>query len=110
MSICGFVCSNVQETMVRRFFDFFLLAALFFAVTLGAAAQTSLKYQKPPQAIVDIVDARLTPRVEISPGDGLRGRWLLVEAISGLPPIADLAQPDGFLLHEKYFYDTLAAY
>jgi dipeptidyl aminopeptidase/acylaminoacyl peptidase len=94
MSIYGVVCSDGQETVVRRFFSLLLFYALFFAVTLSAAAQTSLTYQKPPQGIVDIVDARLTPRVELSPGDGLRGRWLLIEAISGLPPIADLAQPE----------------
>ena len=53
-----------------------------------------VKYQEPPKAIVDLVDVRPTPSVEVSPGDGLGGRWLLIEAISGLPSIADLAQPE----------------
>ncbi len=79
--------------MARRFFCFFLL--LFFGATICAVeAQTSLKYQEPPKAIIDLVDARPTPNVEVSPGDGLGGRWLLIEAISALPSIADLAQPE----------------
>jgi dipeptidyl aminopeptidase/acylaminoacyl peptidase len=72
---------------------------LFFPLMVArgnsaAAAQVSLKYQEPPKAIVDLVDAKLTPFVEVSPGDGMSGRWLLIEEISGLPPIADLAQPE----------------
>jgi dipeptidyl aminopeptidase/acylaminoacyl peptidase len=53
-----------------------------------------LKYQEPPRAMIDLVDARPTPQVELSPGSGPDGRWLLIEAISGLPSIADLAQPE----------------
>jgi dipeptidyl aminopeptidase/acylaminoacyl peptidase len=53
-----------------------------------------VKYQEPPKAIIDLVDVRPTPSVEVSPGDGPRGRWLLIEAISGLPLISDLAQPE----------------
>jgi dipeptidyl aminopeptidase/acylaminoacyl peptidase len=69
------------------------------AILLGSSfssiqAQTSLQYQKPPQAIVDLVDTRPTPRVEVSPQDGTGARWLLIESFSGLPTIADLAQPE----------------
>src|SRR5208283_3189813 len=64
------------------------------ATICAVEAQTSLKYQEPPKAIIDLVDARPTPNVEVSPGDGLGGRWLLIEAISALPSIADLAQPE----------------
>ena len=53
-----------------------------------------VKYQQPPKAIVELVDVRPTPNVEISPGEGSDSRWLLIEAISGLPSIADLAQPE----------------
>jgi dipeptidyl aminopeptidase/acylaminoacyl peptidase len=53
-----------------------------------------VKYQQPPKAIVELVDVRPTPNVEISPGEGSDRRWLLIEAISGLPSIADLAQPE----------------
>jgi hypothetical protein len=57
-------------------------------------AQTSLKYQEPPKAIVDLVDTRPTPSVEVSPKDAAGGQWLLIEEISGLPSISDLAQPE----------------
>src|ERR1700722_8585102 len=70
------------------------IAILFTMTCTMAEAQSNLKYQEPPKAIVDLVDARLTPSVELSPGNGLNGRWLLIEEISGLPSIADLAQPE----------------
>ena len=57
-------------------------------------AQTSLQYQKPPQAIVDLVDTRPTPNVEVSPKDSTGTQWLLIESYSGLPTVADLAQPE----------------
>jgi dipeptidyl aminopeptidase/acylaminoacyl peptidase len=57
-------------------------------------AQTSLQYQKPPQAIVDLVDTRPTPIVEVSPKDSAGTQWLLIESYSGLPTVADLAQPE----------------
>src|SRR5271170_5999478 len=58
-------------------------------------AQTNLQYQKPPKAIVDIVDALPTPGVELSPAGGAAGkRWMLIEHFSGLPTIAELAQPE----------------
>ena len=77
---------------VRRF-------AALTAILLGPSfssilAQTSLEYQKPPQAIIDLVDTRPTPRVEVSPQDSTGARWLLIESFSGLPTIADLAQPE----------------
>src|SRR5579864_1667581 len=60
----------------------------------GAQAQTSLPYQKPPKAIIDLVDTRPTPMVDISPKDNAVSQWLLIESISGLPSLADLAQPE----------------
>jgi len=94
MNTCGLVCSSLNGAMARYLFRFFFFL-LFFATTFGAVeAQTSLKYQKPPQAIIDLVDARLTPNVEVSPGDGPGVRWVLIEVFSGLPSIADLAQPE----------------
>ncbi len=84
-----------RRAMARRFFGFIFALLLFFPITFCAVeAQTSLKYQEPPKAIVDVIDARPTPNVELSPGNGASGRWLLIEAISGLPSIADLAQPE----------------
>ena len=73
-------------------------AVLLILFCLPVCAQEEqkrpVKYQEPPKAIIDLVDVRPTPYVEVSPGDGPRGQWLLIEAISGLPPISDLAQPE----------------
>lgn len=95
MSTCGVGSPRMERAMSRRFFRFFLFFLLLFAATSCVVeAQTGLKYQLPPKAIIDLVDVRPTPAVEVSPGDGPGGRWLLIEAISGLPSIADLAQPE----------------
>jgi hypothetical protein len=57
-------------------------------------AQAILTYQVPPKGIVDLVDMRPTPTVDLSPADKAGKRWLLIEPISGLPPISELAQPE----------------
>jgi dipeptidyl aminopeptidase/acylaminoacyl peptidase len=60
-----------------------------------ARAQANLQYQRPSQAIVDIVEALPTPGVELSPAGGTAGkRWMLIEHFAGLPTVADLAQPE----------------
>jgi len=60
-----------------------------------AWAQESPKYQEPPAAIVQLVDAPPTPRVIVSPaGKAGEARRILIEQYSGLPSIADLAQPE----------------
>jgi dipeptidyl aminopeptidase/acylaminoacyl peptidase len=64
---------------------------LFCAVSL-AQAQTSIKYQTPPKGVVDLVDVLPTPQVSVSP-EGSTRRLLILE-ISGLPTVADLAQPE----------------
>jgi len=56
--------------------------------------QTRFEYQVPPQAIVDLVDTRPTPNIEVSPSDKAGNHRLLIEPISGLPPVAELAQPE----------------
>src|SRR4029077_10729629 len=72
-----------------------MFAGLFVLLVSPAHAQTSLKYQQPPKAIVEIVDALPTPGVELSPGVNAGGkRWMLIEHFAGLPTIADLAQPE----------------
>jgi dipeptidyl aminopeptidase/acylaminoacyl peptidase len=86
-------CFGLERATARRFFYCFFFL-LLFAAGRAVEAQSSVKYQEPPKAIVDLVDARLTPNVELSPGDGVNGRWMLIEAISGFPSIADLAQPE----------------
>jgi dipeptidyl aminopeptidase/acylaminoacyl peptidase len=76
-----------------------LFAGLFTGLLVfsipAARAQNNLQYQLPPKTIVDIVDALPTPGVELSPAGGGAGkRWMLIEHFSGLPTIADLAQPE----------------
>src|SRR5215469_2537306 len=72
---------------------FATVIAVLVAVRL-AGSQTSLKYQEPPKSIVELVDTRPTPAVEVSPKDKSGRQWLLIETVSGLPPITDLAQPE----------------
>jgi dipeptidyl aminopeptidase/acylaminoacyl peptidase len=71
-----------------------VLAVVLASAFSSIHAQTSLQYQKPPQAIVDLVDTRPTPNVEVSPKDSTGAQWLLIESYSGLPTVADLAQPE----------------
>jgi dipeptidyl aminopeptidase/acylaminoacyl peptidase len=55
----------------------------------GAAAQTTLTYQKPPAAIEELLDAPLTPVVKLSPDRSL----LMVQQLQSFPTIAEVAQP-----------------
>jgi dipeptidyl aminopeptidase/acylaminoacyl peptidase len=69
--------------------------AFLALIAASGQAQTNLQYQQPPKAIVDIIDALPTPGVELSPAGGAEGkRWMLIEHLSGLPTIAELAQPE----------------
>ena len=88
----GRVCQFIPE--VRKIS--FRFGIIFFALTGSSGlAQTNLQYQQPPKAIVDIVDALPTPGVELSPaGSATAKRWMLIEHFSGLPTIAELAQPE----------------
>ena len=71
------------------------VAVFLFAEAIPSAqAQANLKYQQPPKAIVDLVDVLPTPTVRISPAAKGQTRWILIEQLSGLPSIADLAQPE----------------
>jgi dipeptidyl aminopeptidase/acylaminoacyl peptidase len=56
--------------------------------------QTSLAYQVPPQALVDLVDIKPTPNIEVSRADSTGHKWLLIGHVSGLSSITDLAQPE----------------
>jgi dipeptidyl aminopeptidase/acylaminoacyl peptidase len=64
-----------------------LAAALFLsAAAAPAAAQT---YQKPPRAVLDVLDAPVPPQAAMSPA---RDHMLLVRGVR-YPPIRELAQP-----------------
>lgn len=64
----------------------------FFVVLLLAQlaqAQAGQGYHKAPKPIPEILDARPTPLVEVSP----KSDYLLIADRLGNPPLADLAQP-----------------
>jgi len=69
-------------------------AALLLAFPAFALGQTSILYQKPPQAIADLLEAPPTPLVVLSPAAKSGPRTLLIEQPGGLLTIADLAQPE----------------
>jgi len=68
----------------------FLLGALGLLGSLtAAAAQERPRYEKPPQAVLDVLNTPPTPQVSISP---TRRQMLLLEW-SRYPSIAEVAQP-----------------
>lgn len=64
-----------------------LLAAMMLPWARGTWAEE--RYQKPPQAILDVLNAPVTPQALLSPR---RDVLILAESLR-YPPIADLAQP-----------------
>ncbi|HEV8493148.1 MAG TPA: CocE/NonD family hydrolase, partial [Candidatus Angelobacter sp.] len=68
----------------------FLIAFCFLQAAYAQQESGVLHgYQKAPQPISDILSARPTPLVQLSPN----GKWLLAVDRLGNPPVADLAQP-----------------
>src|SRR5690349_16671336 len=68
-----------------------LIALTFLQAEAQQSADQSVLhgYQKAPQPISDILSARPTPLVQLSPN----GKWLLAADRLANPPVADLAQP-----------------
>jgi dipeptidyl aminopeptidase/acylaminoacyl peptidase len=70
------------------------LATLVLLATLpiapAAAQDTATGYQMPPQVLADMIDAPPTPGVALSPDKA----WLLLLERPGLPPIAEVAEPE----------------
>src|SRR5262245_25982348 len=64
-----------------------LLGAALLAPSFNAQAQTP--YQKPPKAVLDVLDAPDSPTVSISPA---RDKMLLSTPVR-YPTIAELAEP-----------------
>jgi hypothetical protein len=50
---------------------------------------TDLKYQSPPEVMVKLVDAPLTPAISLSPAHGKGPRRILIEQSSPLPTIVE---------------------
>jgi dipeptidyl aminopeptidase/acylaminoacyl peptidase len=67
-----------------------LMAAIpALAMPLSAAAQADLAYQQPPAPIAQILDAKPTPGVSLSPDR----KTLVLQDRTNLPSIEDLAAP-----------------
>ncbi len=58
-------------------------------VCLAVLAASDEIYKKPPQAVLDVLNAPATPRAVVSPAHS----YVLLEEPLRYPPIADLAQP-----------------
>ncbi len=78
--------------MPRRFLFLLCISFTLVATTIlnNPAEASALKYQVPPQILVDIIDAPPTPYVSLSPDH----QWLLLMERPGLPPISEVAQPE----------------
>src|SRR5215213_3383548 len=66
-----------------------MLAALFLLAALVFPAGAQQGYQKPPQPVLDVLNAPVPPQGVISPA---RDYMLLVQGVR-YPPISELAQP-----------------
>ncbi|SEG15349.1 glutamyl peptidase. Serine peptidase. MEROPS family S09D [Bryocella elongata] len=66
-----------------------LALALALSFTIPVCAQTELKYQQPPAAIEQLLDAPPTPTARVSPDR----KVLLIEQPATFPTIADVAAP-----------------
>ncbi len=68
--------------MVKKSFS---VTLLFITVSIASVSQEALKYQLPPDEIVRIVDAPVTPMVSVSPD---KTNILLIER----PPIITISE------------------
>lgn len=76
----------VIATGMRRAVSGLLVVALNLLLLASASGQA---YQKPPKAVLDVLDSPVTPTAFISP---TRDHMLLAQGVR-YPPIADLAEP-----------------
>ncbi len=67
-----------------------LIPVLWLFAVLPAAALETPRYQVPPQAVIDMVDAPQIPQTLLSPNR----EWLMLLERPALPSVADLAQPE----------------
>jgi dipeptidyl aminopeptidase/acylaminoacyl peptidase len=79
----------VKPTRVSSFAPCVAVLALAALSLASVAALAQGGYQKPPQEVLDVLNARVTPTAFISP---TRDRLLLATGVR-YPSIADLAQP-----------------
>lgn len=63
---------------------------LLMMVSLVAWSQENIAYQRPPQAIADLLEAPLTPSVTFSPDK----KWMVLFDRSDYPTIEELSRPE----------------
>lgn len=66
------------------------LVMLVSSVAMGQGNDTKIGYQMPPEEIASLIDAPWTPSVYVSPYRD----WMLLASWPGLPPMAEVAQPE----------------
>ncbi len=85
---------TAMRSLIRPYSPRIALWTVACAAMIGAGgflrADTVLEYKQPPKAIADVIDARPTPTVSLSPTKD----WLIIADRRPLPPIAELAQPE----------------
>jgi len=92
----------MPKLKIVRLILLFAAAWTFAQPSAVVRAQTNLKYQQPPKAIIELVDVQPTPTIRLSPEAKRRARWMLIEQFSGLPSVADLAQPEFRLAGRRF--------
>ncbi len=68
----------------------YLVLLFAFVATAKVLAQEGQTYQKPPQAMEDLINAPATPRVSIND----KGTTMLILQFAQYPDIAELAEPE----------------
>ena len=66
-----------------------IISLLLFVVSV-ATAQDAIEYQKPPQAIADLLLAKPTPSIRIDS----KAEWMLLSERNSYPTVEELGQPE----------------
>src|SRR5574337_1109835 len=80
---------NSSHAMRKAMAMIALLACMAMSVAAQQAPQGAVRYQKPPQAVLDVLDAPAPMALSVNP---TRDHGILAEPVR-YPPIAELAQP-----------------
>jgi len=80
---------RINQTHTFKRISLFALLALIALLSTVGTSSAQQAYKKPPQEILDVLNAPVTPQASISP---TRDYMMLAEGVR-YPPITDLAQP-----------------